>query len=294
MAPSNFSSRPRRIRLQALLPLLCLCVFWLLSGCAATKSPPAALSFHLPAAPPEGSLVLPGSTLSIGDVTVTDGEGKERLLENAEDFLVAVQGGDYDRETGQVRLSADRRRIPETGYEIAVSLAAAPRIRAVRRYRPDFARIEGPEPGDVTELHVRLLWKHRDKEHEIPTGTALIPGERYRLDITARDREGRTFVPGDAGFPIPRSRLTVGLTHFASAGDDWTTLVAAVPDSEKPFGAVIGYGGGGPSKVLRFDNDPAIWRGPDRGAVTSMEFAGRVCRAAGRRPNDHTGRKRQT
>ncbi len=274
MAPSNFSLQPRRARLQALLPPLCLWALWLLSGCAATKAPPAALSFHPPAAPAEGSLVLPGSTLSIGDVTVTDSEGRKRRLENVADFLVAVRGGDYDRDTGQVRLSADRGRIPETGYEIIVSLATAPEIRAVRRYRPDFARIEGPEPDDVTEFHVRLLWKHGDKEHEIRPGTALIPGERYRLEIAAHDREGRSFTPGDADFPIPRSRLTVGLTHFASAGDDWTTLVAAVPAGEEPFGAAIAYGDEGPSKVLRFDNDPAIWRGPDHDAVASMEFAG--------------------
>ncbi len=276
MAPSNLSnsSRPHRALLPALLPPMCLWAFWLLAGCAVPEVPPAALTFHLRAAPAEGALVLPGSTLSMGDITVTDSEGTERRLENAADFLVAVQGGDYDPGTGEVHLSADRRRIPEAGYEIAVSLKTAPEIQAVQRYRPDFARIEGPAPDDVTEFRVRLLWQHRDTEHEIPPGAALIPGERYRLAITARDREGRNFAPGNADFPIPRSRLTVGLTHLASAGNDWTTLIAAVPDSEAPFGATIEYGDGGPSRVLRFDNDAAIWRGPDGDAVSSMEFAG--------------------
>lgn len=261
-----------------LLPVL-LWALWMLPGCTATKAPPSSLSFHLPAAPAEGSLVVPGSTLSIGNVTVTDTQGGQRRLDSSADFRVTVRGGDYDAATREVRLSADRSRIPAAGYEIVVSLASAPEILAVGRYRPDFARIDGPEPADVVDFRPRLLWKHGGNEYEITEGTALIPGERYRLWIEARDRDGRTFSPDSAEFPIPRARLAIELAQLTAA-EDWTTLTVPVPDNRDPFTITAVYGGDRElSRRLSFDNDPAIWQGPEPDAVSSVEFAGALAGA---------------
>ena len=258
-----------------------LVLVWILSGCVPpppdTPPPARSLSFVVSGLPIEGSRVGPGSDAYIETVTVTDIEGGQRVLRDRTEFQVVVRGGDYDAVARRVRLSADRARIPQDGYEISVSLAADPTIRAVKRYVPDYALTDGPEPGDVAELDIQLLWVHGGKEYAVSDGVALVPGEEYRLVVDARDRQGRNFSSRNTEFPIPRARLSTELVHLTADDKDWTKLSATVPDSGADFGITVNYGGD--SRLLRhlsYTNDPAIWQGPEPHTVASFELTGEL------------------
>ena len=264
-----------------------LAAVWLLAGCATTAPPPRSLNFTLPALPEEGALVLPGSEFEVRNVTVVDTQGGLRPLGSAAEFRVEVRGGDYDPVTNRVRLSADRESIPASGYEIAVSLAGAPEIRAVKRYRPDFARIDGPEPAEVAEFAARLVWEHAGEVHDIAQDTALIPGEAYRLLVEARDRLGRRFSSRNADFPVPRERLTIASPQFTASSDDRWQLIPVLLSNGEPYTIAVTYGGDGRlSRRLSFGNDPAIGHGPAPEAVASMQLTGDLANAESIVPGD--------
>ena len=86
--------------------------------------------------------------------------------------------------------------------------------RVSKRFKPDFALREGPEPQDVEQFDAMLVWKEGEERYQIPQGTTLIPGETYELVATAVDKLGRTFSTRSPTHPIPPTRLNINAENF--------------------------------------------------------------------------------
>ena len=235
------------------------------------------------------SKVPPGSTLKVQGIRLRDEQGQALPSPGPGEVSVEVKGGSYDAATGEVRFSANREGIPAEGYEVTVTHADG--ARATQRFRPDFSRIDGPEPEDVAAFDMGLRWRKDGALHPIPEGTALIPGEEYRLHAEAEDRDGRKFSSGDGDYPIPAKRLALTLTGFdAREGDrtgagrgtgegDGIGLIArhGLPEGDSAYGIRAAYGGpGGPAESLLFRHDPAIAEGPSPEAVAEVGILGEL------------------
>lgn len=222
----------------------------------------------------DNELVLPGSRLKL-EATATGvtkkGDQVQRAIVRWEDYIVEVRGGGYDVATRNVWLSADENEIPEQGYEVSI-VHEATGFRSTKRFRPDFARLNGPEPGDLTSFDVFLT----QGEYRVPVGTTLIPGETYGLLFVAVDRLGRTFSSADPGYPIPAQRVNATFTNFRQPEGSPFTLVAAesaisAPDSYRIEAA---YRESGFSEELNYRFDPVILQGPHPKSVVRVEIAG--------------------
>lgn len=219
------------------------------------------------------SLVQPGSTLKLQRILLADEQGRSMPPPGAEDISVEVKGGTYDAATDEVSFSADRAQVPPEGYEVVVVHADG--ARSVQRFRPDFARIDGPDPKDVASFNVDLRWRNNGALHPIPQGTALIPGEEYAVHMEAVDRHGRKFSSTDAGFPIPANRVGLTLTGFVASETNEYGLIAQPEPDEGRYGIRAVYGdGGGPAKNLSFQYDPAIGAGPPPETVAALDILG--------------------
>ena len=222
-----------------------------------------------------GSLIAPGSTLEVQRILLTDDQGQSMPPPGPGDLSVEVKGGTYDAATGEIRFSAERAQIPAEGYEVVIVHTDG--ARAVQRFRPDFARIDGPDPGDVVWFDISLQWLKDGSLYPIAEDTALIPGEEYRLYIEADDRDGRRFNSADDGFPIPAKRVELTLTGFAASGRNEYGLFArhGLGADQATYGIRAVYGGGeGPVKTLSFRFDPAISEGPDAGMIDQLGILG--------------------
>ena len=222
----------------------------------------------------ENELVRPGSRLKL-EATATGvtkkGEQVQRAIVRWEDYLVEVRGGGYDVGTRTVWLSADENEIPAQGYEISI-VHGATGFRSTKRYQPDFARLNGPEPGDLTSLDVFLT----QGEYRVPVGTPLIPGETYGLLFIAVDRLGRTFSSADPGYPIPAPRVNATFTNFRQPEGSPFTLVAAegaIPGADS-YRIEAAYRESAFSEELNYRFDPVIVQGPGPESVSRVEIAG--------------------
>ena len=249
-------------------------------GCAST-SPVTNVEFSLVPLDDEaittGAGVVPGSTLKLAKVTLTDQQGTSRPPESGQEYSVEVKGGAYDPVTREIYLSTDKSEVPPGGYEVTV--AHPDGARTVKRLRADFARTDGPDPQDVAAFDVRLMWRKDGRLYEIPEGMSLIPGEEYELHVEANDVHGRRFVWTDSSYPIPSERLDRASTGFRPGNLSENGLVAQHGrDAVGAFYKVdIGYrGADGQRRSLAFNHDPAISQGPAPHMVVGLEVVGEL------------------
>ncbi len=245
------------------------------SGCVVA---PKIISADFTTAPPlkADSLVVPGTMLSIEQLTLTDANGNSSIVRDPTQYDVQVSGGSYDPATRQIRLSADDSEAL-TRYTIIVTLTSSPEIQAVKHWFPDFARIRGPEPEDVTSFDAKLVWKGGEKLYEISEGTLLLPGEEYYLRVTVQDPMGRTFASDRTDYPIPDARLRTRLEHLFTVGNDPIRLKLTEAASQLNNDVLIEVSYVANSrltKTLRFASDPQIAHGPDAALVASVEIVG--------------------
>ena len=195
-------------------------------------------------------------------------------------YSVKVEGGIWDRVTGEVVFSRVESNIPATGYAITVIPSIAPEIRAVKRFVADWALVKGPEPDDLQSFDVKLIWRSEEgRDWHLTDETPLILGAKYRLLITAHDKVGRRFSTDGVGLPLPSARVRMRLLHLTAKTDDWTSLVAVRPafETTAEFRIEASYGGDGRfARVLTFPYDPAIADGPDSLNVSSIEILGEL------------------
>ena len=253
------------------------------SGCA-TTSPVTKLDFSLanlsdsaqPGNIQAGDLVLPGSTLKIEQVVVTRGDGKRTELAGtpATDVRVDVYGGAFDSLTGEIRLTSDPSNIPAGGYRITLTDANGT-ASVTERYEPDFARIFGPEPGDIAEFDVQLDWEGDGVRYRLAEGTALIPGESYSLYAEITDARGRTFLSGDHEYPVPVERFKTSVSGFTVTVDGRLTAKsdAGVFQIKVQYGSSEAH-----STTLNFTYDAAIEKGPAPSDISRLRIIGELAR----------------
>lgn len=251
-----------------------------IGGCASTE-PVSDVKFMLVSADnepmPLNARLIPGSKLKLAKVSLMTREGESRSPEDAEEVSVEVKGGSYDAATGEVQFSADRSEVPESGYEVALTHPDG--ARSVQRFQADFARIEGPEPEDVTEFDASLMWRNDGALYEIPEGMSLIPGEEYELHAQASDVHGREFKSSDGSYPIPDGRLDTKLTGFQPSERNENGLVAqdGLDAGRNTYQVDVAYGGeNGQSKTLSYGHDPAISQGPAPEMVSGVAIVGEL------------------
>ena len=257
----------------------------LLVGCATTPAV-TSLSFSLSGAQGQliakDTLVLPGSSAKLLEVTITDGAGQQRRVAEGAGYVVEVLGGTWNPATGEVRFGSRKSQVPETGYEVAVVHEQG--FRAVQRFKPDFARVDGPEPDEVATFDILLVGRENDDRYQIPQDAALIPGRAYELHASATDILGRNFSTTSADYPIPVDRIQLALTGFRQEADGLMQLTAIdAPPTDSPapgerakaYRIVAKYGGDARfTKALAFSHDPAISRGPSPHSVASIQIVG--------------------
>ena len=233
----------------------------------------------------ENALVRPGSSLTLGSITATSSDGSQSTLAEAGAYVVTVSGGTYDPVSREVHFSEDPADVSPQGYEVAIQHADG--ARTVMRFTPDFAIVNGPEPGDVVSFEVNLEWSRDGQRYAIPEGTPLIPGESYSLHAVARDRLGRTFETGSDSAPIPPDRLATMLTNLDSGGQDGYMLVAGSGAPDQAYRIEVRYGGDARhARTLDFPVDPAISQGPALETVSRVEIVGELSDNAPIRPGD--------
>ena len=223
---------------------------------------------------PPDSLMRPGTTLKVGQVTLTDAQGTTRAPETPGEISVEVKGGTYDAQTGEVTFSKDPNAVPPEGYEVAVVHADG--ARSVQRFKPDFALILGPSPEDVRSFRIGLIWRENGTVYSIEEGTPLIPGEEYELRAVADDVHGRKFTSTDSNYPIPAERIEMTLTGLRPTGSNDNRLLAEDSVAPEARYAVAARYGGVSTHVgtLSFPFDAAIAEGPEPDAVAGIEFVG--------------------
>ena len=174
-----------------------------------------------------GALVVPGSSARLGDVHAISQNGEQTRLQPGAGFSVEVRGGTWRPVGNEVRFSADPNEIPEGGY--AVTVADAGGLSLTRRFRPDFARVRGPEPGTLQAFDVSLVWQEDGQDFEVPKGTPLMPGQAYRVKIVAVDALGRQFSPSDSDYPIPLERIQLLTTGLERSSTDPLHFFCCLP-----------------------------------------------------------------
>ena len=259
--------------------LAALLLILVVAGCA-SPNPVTKVQFSL--VPPDNEAmaqrtgVLPGSKFKLAKVTLTDQQGQSRSSEDGQEISVEVKGGTYDAATQEVTFSDDRSQVPADGYEVAIVHADG--ARSVQRFKADFARIDGPDPEDVTEFDVSLMWRKDGAMYEIPEGISLIPGEEYELRAEANDVHGRTFESTDDDYPIPGNRLDKTLTGFHPSDLNENGLIAKNGlEAGQVYKVDVAYGGeNGQRKSLAFNYDPAISQGPAPEMVAALDIVGKL------------------
>lgn len=220
------------------------------------------------------ALIIPGSTLTLTDILVTDSAGVRRKLSDEERFTLTVTGGLYDPASRKITLSSDPAEIPSSGYKIIGLVGDGP--AETMRLEPDFAGLFGPEPESVASVTARLEWIANGEIYEITQGTALIPGETYRLRVTVRDKNGRTFERGVDTTQLPKERITISLINFSVEGEDSTKLIADNLDNGA-FAVQVGYAGNAEqTATLSFPFDEEIANGPNAQNIRSIEVFGEL------------------
>ena len=229
---------------------------------------------------PDGSAVQPGAVTRITEVTVVDDRGNLMVLSEPDSYRVEVDGGTWDGDTGEIAFSADEGEVGASGYVIVVIPALNTEIRAVRRFEPDWALVNGPAPDDLASFDAMLVWTDEDGgEWRITEEMPLIPGAEYRLLITAQDKSGRRFSSRPRGLPIPSGRIQMDLNLLAAKGDEPWGLVALKSDleTETEFRMEVRYGDDDRfTRVLTFPYKPVIVNGPDPRDVISVEILGEL------------------
>ena len=263
----------------------------LASGCVSAPQPITGLDFRItdsanPSTAIEpNALVLPGSTGTLDRIVLTNSDGERSTLNNADitgdaggKLSIEVVGGSYDAATGEIRFSDDRTEVPAGAYTVAVAHREGS-ARLVRSFKPDFARLHGPDADDAANFDVELTWETEGQSYRLPEGTALIPGETYGLYAEIDDTLGREFTSNGTHHPIPFERLDSTVQGF-EATDDGRFVANPQPD-EAGYGLVVRYGGSTAlSKTLNFAHDPAIRQGPDPTAVARVAIAGELAEEA--------------
>lgn len=252
----------------------------LAAGCA-TTSKPVDVDFEVRdennVAVKQDTLAVPGSSMRLDRITITDGKGRRRSLSSEEqgEYDVEVKGGTYDAEAGEIQLSDDPAEVPAEGYEVAVTLADG--TRSVQRFKADFARVLGPAPEDIDALDVSLVWQGEDQTYTIPPGTALIPGAEYTLFATATDSLGRRFASNDENFPIPPERLSADAAGLERGSGPSKFVAGHLSDAGGEYRLDVRYGDAPESAgTLAFPYDPAIPYGPEPEDVAAVEIVGEL------------------
>ena len=267
-------------------PILVILAFgavWLGSGCTTAPPPVTQLDFRVAdsASPqvalPDDASVLPGSKLKLDRFVVGNSEGEQTVLDNvsgdAETGLrVAVTGGSFEGETGEVQLSDDPNAVPSDGYAMAVSTVDGS-VRKVRRFKPDFARIHGPDAAEAVDFEVDLTWQRDGQSYRLAEGTPLIPGETYGLYAEVHDDLGRKFTSNSDSYPIPSTRLQTTSRGLSETDDGRFT---ADPSAEG-YAVTVQYAGSADlSETLEFEYEEAISRGPDPSSVARVAILGEL------------------
>ena len=221
-----------------------------------------------------GDLLLPGSTLRIQQVVLVHGENKRTELDGAPatHVRVAVEGGVFDSVTGEIRLAGEPAGTPPGGYGITITHAEGT-ASVTERYEADFARIMGPEPGEIAELDIELAWEEDGESHRLAAGATLIPGQTYVLHAEVLDVRGRTFSSGDGDYPVPFERLQTSADGFTASANGRLT---ANSDAGAYRIEVLYGGSGGHSTTLEFTYDEAIEKGPAPSAVSRLRITGEL------------------
>ena len=264
----------RSIALLAALAAICMLV-----SCAVAPIIRSA-NFTLSDAWLDGSPIAPGARTRIVEVSITDDKGNVTVLSDPASYSVEVEGGTWDRATGEVAFSRLESKIPATGYAITVIPSIAPEIRVVKRFVADWALVKGPEPDDLQSFDVKLIWKdEQGRDWHLTDDMSLIPRAEYRLLITAHDKAGRKFSTDGFGLPLPSARVRMRLLLLTAKADDWTSLAAAKPafETTTEFRIEASYGGDDRfARVLTFPYDRTIADGPDSLNVSSIEILGEL------------------
>lgn len=251
----------------------------LAAGCVATPTIES-VEFQLDDSWADGSAIRPGAVTRIKEVAVVDDQGNRTVLSGAGSYQVDVVGGTWDSATGEVTFSADEGTVTASGYSIAVVPASDVDIRAVKRFQPDWALINGPAPADLASFDVMLVWQDDDgADCQITEDTPLIPGAEYRLLITARDDAGRHFSSAPGALPIPPERVSIESTLFvAQEANPWQLRALKSESETAEFRIEANYGGDDQlTRVLTFPYDQEVATGPHpRNVVSVNEVVGQI------------------
>lgn len=159
-----------------------------------------------------------------------DGEPKLPLdrLEIATDKMV------FDSHTGMLIPSGNRELMASGGYALAVAYKGKAGRIVNKALLPDFSRVDGPDPSEVTKLIIGGDLLDRD---------SVVPGRKLAVKIAALDGRGRLFRLGDSEFPLPHERLQIQVTN--ASYDPITTSIQLNSDYrvflDKHFKVDIGY-----------------------------------------------------
>ncbi len=261
-------------------------VILLISGCATVQV--ERLDFRLADAEQrplsEGGLIKPGTRARLQEVSTTSTDGSRQDLNDTSAYTVTVTGGSWDRNTGEIRFSEVPREVPEAGYEVVVQHASG--ARQVQRFKADFARILGPEPDDVSQIEVRLIWWDGDEPYIIPEQSSLIPGAAYELQVLVEGVRGRRFETNSTDYPVPTERLETRIEGLIPSADTDFVYVAQ-PDPQAAYTIEVTYGPGSDiTRSLAFVHDPTITDGPPANAVAGISIEGALGSATSLKPGD--------
>lgn len=191
----------------------------------------------------ENSLV-PGRPVRLY-VTAIDQEGRRFVFGRDADLKlplerleIATDNMSFDAKNGILAPSGNRDVLATSGYALAVRYKGKAGFIINKALLPDFSRVDGPDPKDVTRLIVSGDLLDRD---------SVVPGHRLAVKIAALDAKGRLFRVGDSEFPLPHERLQIQIVNGSydphsgtiQVNSDYRTLL------DKNFKVDIGYVGRG-------------------------------------------------
>jgi hypothetical protein len=142
--------------------------------------------------------------LSDGSERDPTAEELEKVTISSDQELVRV-----DRAARKLIPSADRSLIDGRSYRLKASLVIGgkPFEAPVVDFSPDIAALYGPEPDDV-DGPLEVVLRHGDVNGSlVQTPDCLHPEETYLLEVSVKDRSGRTYYSGPWLPRLPLFRL---------------------------------------------------------------------------------------
>jgi len=171
----------------------------------------------------EAGMLIPGTSYPF-DVQMTDNKGKKYSLKEGSLFArdVRIQSDQVQIQPDglTIAVASDVAKMPQGTIQLEVSYGPIKKPYLKKQeYKADLAYVLGPEPQDVQEFSVETGTEG--------DGALIVPGDTIPVQITIKDKKGRTYSAGRQKPALPVDRLSITAENM-----DWAPAAMTLTASK--------------------------------------------------------------